>query len=321
MKKNIQENLYKEIYRIREVGKKISLLYSEQEMRCPVHLSIGQEAVAVGICKNLKRSDQILSGHRPHAHYLAKGGNLKAMISELYGKETGCAKGKSGSMHLIDIKVGMMGAVPIVGSSIPIAAGFAWANKLKNSKKVTTVFFGDGATEEGIFHESLDFACLHKLPILFVCENNFFSVYSHISKRQSKSRKICNIANAAGIKSLKLNGNNVEDVFKKSSKIINNIRNGQGPFLLELDTYRFIEHCGPNIDDHLMYRSKKELNKWLKNCPVTSYKKKLINKKVLNKNKLRNIESKISKEINAAFNFAKKSNFPSKNLLKKHIYA
>ena len=321
MKKNIQEKLYKEIYRIREVEKKIALLYPEQEMRCPVHLSIGQEATAVGICRNLKNSDQILSGHRSHAHYLAKGGNLKSMISELYGKVTGCAKGKSGSMHLIDIKAGMMGAVPIVGSAIPIATGFAWGNKLKNTKKVSVVFFGDGATEEGVFHESLDFASLHKLPILFVCENNFFSVYSHISKRQSPSRKICNIANAVGIKSLKLNGNNVENIFNKSLKIINDIRKGQGPFLLELDTYRFIEHCGPSVDDHLNYRSKKELNKWLKICPIATYKKKLIAKKILTKNKLKIIETEVTKEINAAFSFAKNSKFPSKSLLNKHVYA
>lgn len=321
MKKNIQEKLYKEIYRIREVEKRIALLYPEQEMRCPVHLSIGQEATAVGICGNLKNTDQILSGHRSHAHYLAKGGNLKSMISELYGKVTGCAKGKSGSMHLIDIKAGMMGAVPIVGSAIPIATGFAWGNKLKNTKKVSVVFFGDGATEEGVFHESLDFASLHKLPILFVCENNFFSVYSHISKRQAASRKICNIANAVGIKSLKLNGNNVENIFNKSLKIISDIRNGQGPFLLELDTYRFIEHCGPGVDDHLNYRSKKELNKWLKICPVATYKKKLIKKKILTKNKLKIIEMEVTKEINTAFSFAKNSKFPSKNLLNKHVYA
>ena len=289
-------------------------------MRCPVHLSIGQEAIPVGICENLKSSDQVLSAHRAHAHYLAKGGSLKAMISELYGKVTGCAMGKGGSMHLIDISAGMMAAVPIVGSTIPIAVGFAWANKLTNSKKVVVVFFGDGATEEGVFHESLDFASLHKLPILFVCENNFYSVYSNIKKRQSKSRNICKIANAVGIKSLKINGNNLSEIFNKSKKIINNIRNKSHPFLVELNTYRLVEHCGPNSDDNLNYRSKSEISYWKKKCPVKLFKKKILNQKI-KKNYLVKIEKQVQKEINDAFTYAKKSKFPSKALLTKHIYA
>jgi len=320
MKLNKQIKLYKNIYKIREVEKKISSLYAEQQMRCPVHLSIGQEAIPVGICENLKSSDQVLSAHRAHAHYLAKGGSLKAMISELYGKVTGCAMGKGGSMHLIDISAGMMAAVPIVGSTIPIAVGFAWANKLKNSKKVVVVFFGDGATEEGVFHESLDFASLHKLPILFVCENNFYSVYSNINKRQSKSRNICKIANAVGIKSLKINGNNLSEIFNKSKKIINNIRNKSHPFLLELNTYRLVEHCGPNNDDNLNYRSKSEISYWQKKCPVKLFKKKILSQKA-KKNYLTKIEKQVQKEINDAFAYAKKSKFPSKKLLTQHVYA
>ena len=320
MKLNKQIKLYKNIYKIREVEKRISSLYAEQQMRCPVHLSIGQEAIPVGICENLKSSDQVLSAHRAHAHYLAKGGSLKAMISELYGKVTGCAMGKGGSMHLIDISAGMMAAVPIVGSTIPIAVGFAWANILTNSKKVVVVFFGDGATEEGVFHESLDFASLHKLPILFVCENNFYSVYSNIKKRQSKSRNICKIANAVGIKSLKINGNNLSEIFNKSKKIINNIRNKSHPFLVELNTYRLVEHCGPNSDDNLNYRSKSEISYWKKKCPVKLFKKKILNQKI-KKNYLVKIEKQVQKEINDAFTYAKKSKFPSKELLTKHIYA
>jgi TPP-dependent pyruvate/acetoin dehydrogenase alpha subunit len=320
MKLNKQIKLYKNIYKIREVEKKISSLYVEQQMRCPVHLSIGQEAIPVGICENLNSSDQVLSAHRAHAHYLAKGGSLKAMISELYGKVTGCAMGKGGSMHLIDISAGMMAAVPIVGSTIPIAVGFAWANKLTNSKKVVVVFFGDGATEEGVFHESLDFASLHKLPILFVCENNFYSVYSNINKRQSKSRNICKIANAVGIKSLKINGNNLSEIFNKSKKIINNIRNKSHPFLVELNTYRLVEHCGPNNDDNLNYRSKSEISYWKKKCPVKLFKKKILSQKV-KKNYLIKIEKQVQKEINDAFAYAKKSKFPRKELLTQHIYA
>ena len=311
--------LYKSIFKIREVEKKIAEFYSQEEMRCPVHLSTGQEAIPVGICENLKSYDQILSAHRSHAHYLAKGGNLKAMISEIYGKETGCAKGKGGSMHLIDIKAGMMAAVPIVGSTIPISVGFAWANKLKKNNKVVVVFFGDAATEEGVFHESLDFASLHNLPILFVCENNFYSVYSNIYKRQSRFRVLSKIVESRGIKFAQLDGNNLEKIFKYSKSIINSIRKGKGPFFIELKTYRLIEHCGPNNDDNLNYRPKSEIKYWSKKCPVNLFKKKLsksIDSKIINAT-----EKKILDEINKAFLFAKKSKFPDKKLLKKHIYA
>ena len=174
--------------RIRMVEETISRRYSEWKMRCPVHLSIGQEAPAVGVMENLKKEDKIVTAHRSHAHYLAKGGNLNSMIAELYGKETGCAKGKGGSMHLIDLKAGVTAAVPIVGSTIPIGVGLSWSIKLERKKNIVVIFFGDGATEEGVFQESLDFASLHNLPVLFVCENNEFSVYSHLSKRQSKKR-------------------------------------------------------------------------------------------------------------------------------------
>ena len=189
IKKKNKIKLYYEMFRIRKIETTIAEKYKEWEMRCPVHLSIGQEAVAVGVCQNLKKKDEIVTAHRCHAHYLAKGGSLKSMISELYGKETGCAKGLGGSMHLIDLKAGVSAAVPIVGSTIPIGTGIAWANKIKKSGKIVAIFFGDGATEEGVFFESLDFAALHELPVLFVCENNEYSVYSHISKRQSKKKR------------------------------------------------------------------------------------------------------------------------------------
>ena len=311
--------LYKDIYRIREVENKISSIYHEQEMRCPVHLSIGQEAIPVGICSNLMKSDQILSAHRSHAHYLAKGGNLKSMLSELYGKVTGCASGKGGSMHLIDIKAGMMAAVPIVGSTIPIAVGFAWANKIKKNKKVVVVFFGDGATEEGVFHESIDFAALHNLPIMFVCENNFYSVYSNIKKRQSVKRSLSKIVGSRGIPSKRVDGNDLEKIYSSSKKIIKSIRNGSGPFLFELNTYRYLEHCGPNEDDNLKYRPKIELDYWKKKCPVKKFRKKVLRN--LNNEQIISIENKILNEINEAFIFAKKSRFPVKKNLYQHVYA
>ena len=313
--------LYYEMLRIREVEKTISKKYSEWEMRCPIHLSIGQEAVAVGVCQNLKRSDEIVTAHRCHAHYLAKGGSLKSMISELYGKETGCAKGIGGSMHLIDLKAGVSAAVPIVGSTIPIGTGLAWANKIKKSGKIVVIFFGDGATEEGVFFESLDFAALHSLPVLFVCENNEYSVYSHISKRQSKKRDITLISKSLGVKSLKANGNSIEEVFLKSKNIINKIRKDPAPYLIEFKTFRAVEHCGPNKDDHLNYRTKNYLNYWFKKCPILNYEKTLKKNKSMSIQQVFKIKEKVDRQISSAFNFAKKSKFPKKNLLKKYIYA
>lgn len=320
IKIDIKLNLYNKMLRIRKIEEAISKNYKDQEIRCPVHLSIGQEAIAVGICENLKTEDKIVTAHRSHAHFLAKGGSLNQMIAELYGKETGCAKGLGGSMHLVDMKAGVYAAVPIVGSTIPIGTGIAWANKLKKKKDIVVVFFGDGATEEGVFFESLDFASLHSLPILFVCENNSYSVYSHISKRQSKKRNLIKIARSLGIKSLQIDGNSIEKIFLQTKDIVKKIRKHSIPHFIELKTFRKLEHCGPNNDDHLNYRSKSYLKKWINKCPVVNYERLLENKKNLPSQKKINMEKKIKKEVDNAFIFAKKSKFPKKSILTKSIY-
>ena len=319
--KNLYKNLYKKIYKIRQVENKISEVYKDQEIRCPVHLSIGQEAVAVGISESLTKNDEIISTHRSHAHYLAKGGNLKNMIAELYGKKKGCAMGLGGSMHLQDASVGVMGSVPIVGSTIPIGVGMSFYSKyfLKN-KNITVIFLGEGATEEGVFHECINFASLHNLPILFVCENNFYSVYTQLKKRQSNKRNIKKIVQANGIESYSSYGNDVLKVYFLAKKSIKKIKKNKKPIFLEFKTYRWLEHCGPNWDDHLNYRPKGELKIWLDRCPL----KKLKNKIVTNSNKLKNInilEKKINKEIAQAFNFAKTAQFPKKNIIEKYIYS
>ena len=319
--KSIKIKLFREMLRIRLIEQTIASKYHEAEMRCPVHLSVGQEAIAVGVCQNLKKNDKIVTAHRSHAHYLAKGGSIKKMLGELYGKVTGCAKGLGGSMHLIDLNAGVFAAVPIVGSTIPIGTGIAWANKLKKKKEIVAAFFGDGATEEGVFFESLDFASLHNLPILFVCENNEYSVYSHISKRQSSKRSIRKIAKSFGIESLQVDGNNVEDIFLKTKKIIDKMKSKSKPFLIELKTFRHLEHCGPNNDDKLNYRTKEYLNLWKKKCPIINYQYHLKKYNYLTVKKIEKMNMKIRAEILNAFNFAKKSKFPKKILLKKYIYA
>jgi pyruvate dehydrogenase E1 component alpha subunit len=318
-KKKIQ--LYKCLLRIRFVEKTIAKKYSEQKMRCPVHLSIGQEAIAVGICDNLKKQDKVFTAHRSHAHYLAKGGSLKKMIAELYGKFSGCAKGKGGSMHLIDIDSGVLGAVPIVGSTIPIGTGAAWAEKLNNSKNIVVIFFGDGATEQGVFQESLDYAALRQLPILFVCENNRYSVYSSIEKRQSSKRSILRLAKSMGVDGFHLDGNNILKIYNKSKELIKKIKREKKPFLLLLDTFRHLEHCGPNNDDVLNYRPKNYINAWINRCPVKRFENNLLKKKILTKKIISKLNKNILAEIKKSFSFAERSKFPKKQELYKNIYA
>src|SRR5207249_1080843 len=204
-----QLEFYWNMLRIRLVEERIAEMYPQQEMRCPVHLCIGQEAIAVGVCAALDNTDYVTGGHRSHGHYLAKGGDLKAMVAELYGKATGCCEGKGGSMHLVDLPVGFLGAVPIVGSTIPLAVGAAFGAMMRSEKRVAVPFFGEGATEEGVFHESINFAALKKLPVVFVCENNNYSVYSHISVRQPANREVYSVAEGHGVESLQGDGNDV----------------------------------------------------------------------------------------------------------------
>lgn len=283
--------LYREMLRIRRIEEAIAERYPEQKMRCPVHLSIGQEAIAVGVCSLLCRSDKVFSNHRAHAHFLAKGGNLKKMIAEIYGKEAGCCGGYGGSMHLVDLEAGFLGSTPIVGGTIPLAVGSAFASWYNEEEVVTAVFFGEGATEEGVFAESLNFASLKKLPILFICENNLYSVYSPLSVRQPSSRSRVGFAEAHGILSIQGDGNNLEEVVALTERGLENIRSGKGPAFLEFSTYRFREHCGPNVDTHLGYRSEEEYNYWVEKDPL---------KEVT----MESEEKEIEKEIQEAFAYA-----------------
>lgn len=303
------------------VEEKICQLYPEQEMRCPVHICIGQEGIAAGVCANLKQDDYVLSNHRSHGHFLAKGGNLKAMLAELYGKASGCSKGKGGSMHLVDLNVNFLGSTPIVAGMIPVAVGVAFGSALKKEKKVTVVFFGDAATEEGVFSESLNFAALKKLPIVFVCENNRYSVYSPLSARQPKERDNLMIAKGYGIYAQRGDGNDAASVYQITKKAVRFARNRKGPAFLQFDTYRYREHCGHSFDHELNYRSKREFNYWLKKCPLGNFEKKLIKRGVVDKKEIFLIRAKVQQEINMAVEFAKKSPFPEKKEVLTDIYA
>ncbi len=315
-----QISLYRGMLRIRLFEEKVAELYPEQEMRCPVHLSIGQEAPAVGVCEHLLKNEYVMSSHRAHAHYLAKGGDPKAMMAEFYGRETGCCHGVGGSMHLIDLSAGFLGAVPIVGSTIPIGVGAAFGSIMQKKQGVTVIFLGDGSTEEGVFHESLNFAVLKNLPVVFLCENNFYSVYSNLSVRQPKENAIYKVAAAHNIESAQGDGNNVLEVYEMAGNAIEKARKGEGPTFLEFKTYRWREHCGANYDNDIGYRTEQEFNKWKEFCPIAQMKKKLLDGKIVNEDVLHRMEQEIQCEIEETVKFAKESPYPDIERLSKNIY-
>jgi len=311
---------YRQVIRIRLVEEEIAKRYSEQKMRCPTHLSIGQEAVAVGVSSLLTINDKAYSSHRAHAHYLAKGGDLNKLIAELYGKETGCTSGRGGSMHLTDLSAGFVASTAIVANSIPLAVGNALHQKVQKKNEMSVTYFGDGATEEGAFFESANFAVVKKLPVLFICENNQFSVYSPLNVRQPVGRNISELAKSIGLKSFVADGNDIDEVTNVAKLATTHIREGKGPAFIEYHTYRHREHCGPNFDDHLAYRDSKEVEHWLEKDPV-----KLMSEKLLtmghNVKELALLTAEIEKEIDNAFNFAESSPFPNQQNNHKYIYA
>ncbi len=307
---------YKSLY-IRKVEEYISQEYHKQEMRTPIHLSLGQEIPASAICSLLSKNDFVISHHRSHAHYLGKDGSLKKFISELYGKSDGCSKGYGGSMHLIDLKRNFLGATAIVSNSIPVGAGFAYSLKKKRKKSKVCIFLGDAGTEEGVFYETINFVALKNLPVIFFCENNKYSVYTHINKRRPQNVSLTNMVNAFGIKSFKLNSINPIKFYNDLKKIISN--NKKKPLFIEVETYRYCEHTGPKNASTFDYVSLKDLNFWKKNDPLNKLENYLIKKKLLNEN----LKDKYLKEVNMkiinAINFAKKSKPPSfKKFLKEN---
>src|SRR3989304_62463 len=312
--------LFRSMLRIRRIEEALADRYAEQEMRCPMHLCIGQEAIAVGVCAALFANDVMFSNHRAHGHYLAKGGNLNALIAELYGRSTGCCGGRGGSMHLIDLDVGFMGATPIVGGTVPLAVGAAWAASLKEEKRVSVVFFGDGCFEEGVVHESLNFSALPKLPVIFVCENNEFSVYTHLTERQP-NRPIYRLVEAHGMAAYAGDGNDVEEVLSIAEIAVNNARQGKGPQFIELRTYRWREHCGPSFDDDLNYRSALEIENGLKDCPIAKFATRLKQSNPLAQSDFERFEAEIHEEIADAFKFAISSATPSFKDAGERVYA
>jgi TPP-dependent pyruvate/acetoin dehydrogenase alpha subunit len=310
----MQERFYKALYRIRRVEEEIAAIYPTDKIKSPVHLSIGQEAVSVGVCEALEKGDIVFGTYRSHALYLAKGGDLQRMVAELYGKATGCSKGKGGSMHLIDIAAGAMGASAVVATTIPHAAGYAYALKLQRKRSVVVSVFGDGAVDEGVFHETMNFAALKELPIIFICENNFYAIHTHLLQRQ-KFGNICEKARAYGMSAQQIPDNDIFAIYKQVGEAAARLRAGAaGPVFFECLTYRLKEHVGPNEDYQLGYRTREEAEPWVRNDPI----KKLATQ--IDPARRKYIEAEVDAEIREAIEFAEASAFPAEGDLFTDVY-
>lgn len=313
--------IYETMNRIRKFEEAVADLITKDEIRCPCHLYIGQEAIATGVCRALNPNDVVFSTHRSHGHYIAKGGSIKSLMAELFGKATGCSHGHGGSMHLASPDIGLPGSSAIVAGTISLSIGAGLAFSLQKNSNVSTVFFGDGATNEGLFYESLNFAALKKLPVLFICENNMYSTHLPIRECLANT-KIFEISKAFNIPSYRIDGNNVIEVFNTVNRCLKSIRKGNGPTFIECITYRWRGHVGANDDIEKGLRSHEELEAWIKKCPIKQYEKYLFERKTLSDSVKDSIFEKIESEIKQSLDFAKISPNPKsdfKNILP-HAY-
>jgi pyruvate dehydrogenase E1 component alpha subunit len=300
-------NLYKTMARIRNFELMAEKLFLEGELLGFIHLYIGEESIATGFIANLRKDDFITSTHRGHGHMIAKGADINKMMAELYGRTTGYCKGKGGSMHIADFSIGVLGANGVVGGGLPIAVGAGLGIKMKKSDQVAVAFFGDGASNTGAFHESLNFASVYKLPIIFVVENNKFAS----TVRTKDTTSVENISDRAvsyGIPGITIDGNDIITVYETAKEIIKRAREGGGPSLLEVKTYRIKGHF---VGDPELYRNKKEVKEFWLNEPIKKFEKKLVEFKMLNEVEKKKIWEDCEKEIKEAVIFAKESPIPS----------
>lgn len=320
--KELLHNLYKTMFQIRLFEESLVAPILNREILCPCHLYSGQEAIAAGIGASLNERDYIFGNHRSHGHFVAKGGSIAAMMAEVYGRETGCSRGRGGSMHLIDPDQGMLGSAPIVSGTISLAVGAALASAIRKDDRVTVSFFGDGAAGEGVLYESLNFAALMKLPIIFICENNYYA--THMPIRDCRvSNAIHKIADPFCIENKSIDGNDVLQVYEAGRKAIDQCRCGEGPYFLECLTYRFRGHVGPddNIQGiHTDIRPKEEIAEWLKKDPINLFEKYLLEQAIFNEEDFENIKKEIEKEVLGAHIFAKNSPLPDRKALMNYVF-
>lgn len=311
-------DMYRAMVRIRAFEEQLALCVEAGEVKTPCHLYIGQEAIAAGVCHALERADTVWGGHRSHGHYLAKGGSLSAMMAEIFGRRTGCARGRGGSMHLVAPEVGVLGTVPLVAATIPLAVGAALAARLKAERQVAVAFFGDGATDEGHYYESLNLAALYRLPVLFVCENNMYS--SHM--RLDQHRLLDNLAavgQSAGLASHDLDGNDVLAVHAAARDAVTAMRTGGAPVLLVCRTYRWRGHVGPSWDMDVGVKRRDELADWLPLDPIARSARELVGRGV-GEAELERISGQARDEVQAALYAAREAPFPDVAELGEHVY-
>jgi pyruvate dehydrogenase E1 component alpha subunit len=318
---NLTKEKFAEIHRtmleIRFFEEKVFELYAQNLVPGTIHLYLGEEAVAVGVCSTLRKDDYITSTHRGHGHCIAKGAELKRIMAEILGKKTGYCKGKGGSMHIADFSVGMLGATAVVGAGIPIAVGAGLSIKLDKTDQVVACFFGEGASNQGTFHEGINMASVWNLPVIFVCENNLYAM----GTRQSKAMKIENIADRAiayGIPGVVVDGNDVLAVLEVTQRAVERARKGEGPTLIECKTYR---HKGHSRVDPARYRSKEEVEEWLAKDPIKRFKQKLLQTHILTESEIQKIESEVLAKIEEAVEFAMQSPYPMREEALEDIYA
>lgn len=317
--KEMTARLYKSMLLIRQFELRLTQVYHTDAIKSPIHLSVGQESIAVGVCDPLLADDIVSNTYRCHATYLAKGGCPKEMMAELYGKATGCAGGKAGSMHLVDIKNGILGSSAVVGTTVPIAAGYAFALQKEAEKtkhqRIVTAFFGDGCTEEGSFYETINFAAMKNLPIIFICENNGLAIHTPLKKRWATD-KLCERVQTYGIKTHKVDDADVFVIHDIVSHALNEIRLGQsGPVFIECATYRWLEHVGPRDDHSDGYRDVKIFEDWKAKDQIEKL------GKMLDADTRNQIQQEVEMIVNEAEKFADNSPYPAAEELLTHVYA
>jgi pyruvate dehydrogenase E1 component alpha subunit len=305
--KGLLADMLQKMFEIRFFEEKVFELYGQNLVPGTIHLYTGEEAVAVGVCSSLRKEDFVTSTHRGHGHCIAKGADLNRIMAEILGKETGYCKGKGGSMHIADFSVGVLGATAVVGAGLPIAVGAGLTVKLKGGDQVVACFFGEGASNQGTFHESLNLASIWSLPVIFVCENNLYAM----GTRQSRIMKVQNVADRAqayGIRGEAVDGNDVLKVYEAACKAVQGARNGEGPALIECKTYR---HKGHSRVDSAKYRPKEEVQEWLGKDPIKRLKEKMLRDNTFSDEEVEEIEKKALAEVEEAAKFALDSPYPA----------
>jgi len=316
--KSLNVELYRKMYLIRRAEEKIQEHYLEDDMKTPMHMSMGEEAIAAGVCGALKSEDQILGTYRSHGIYLAKTMETDNFFAEMYGKVTGTSKGKAGSMHLMAPEAGLICTSAIVGSHIPVSVGAAFANKLTGNKKIVAAFFGDGAIDEGVFWESLNFACLKKLPVIFVCEDNGLAVHVPAEERHGY-KSIADIVRKFDCNVFESASTDVEVIYNLTRDALKMMQNNGSPCFIYLKYYRYLEHVGVFEDFKAGYRSKEVFNEWFKIDPVHLQRNKLL--QTISEDEVLELEKAIDKQIENSLLFAQKSPLPEYTLAYEDVYA